>query len=243
MVYLHTMKVMWIKHIRSHWHFLFRCFSICSDYTSFHLEVENLREILKKNSYPSGIIEQSIRSFLNKLHVPKKVIPTVPKKELFIVLPYLGTLSSNLKRKLRTCFKNSLPQCNIKIILKSTNCLSSLSRFKDVIPKELQSHLVYKFSCGNCNVTYYGKTERHLNVRSSEHIGISHLTGKRVECKLSAVSDHLLLHNHDSDFNHFTILCRDNNGFRLQLKKSILISGDSPVINKNTASILLSLFD
>ena len=94
--------------------FLFCCFSVCSDYTSFHLEVENLREILKKNSYPSGIIEQFIRSFLNKLHVPKKVIPTVPKRELFIVLPYLGTLSFNLKQKLRACFKNSLPQCNTK---------------------------------------------------------------------------------------------------------------------------------
>ena len=77
--------------------------------------------------------------------------------------------------------KNSLPQCNIKIVLNSTNRLSSLFRFKYVIPKELQSQLVYKFSCGNCNVTYYGKTERHLNVRSSELIGISHLTGKRVE--------------------------------------------------------------
>ena len=44
------------------------------------------------------------------------------------------------------------------------------------------------------------KTERHLNVRSSEHIDISHLTGRRVECKPSAVSDYLLLHNHDSDF-------------------------------------------
>ena len=62
--------------------------------------------------------------------------------------------------------------------------------------KELQSHLVYEFSCGTCNVTYYGKTERHLNVRSSAHIGISHLTGKRVESKSSAVSDHLLLHNY-----------------------------------------------
>ena len=60
-------------------------------------------------------------------------------------LSYLGTLSSNLKQKLRTCFKHSLPQCNIKIILKSTNCLSSLFRFKDVIPKELHSDLVYKF--------------------------------------------------------------------------------------------------
>ena len=118
------------------------------------MEVENLREILKKNSYSSGVIEQSIRSFLNKLHVPKKVIWTAPKKELFIVHSYLGALSSNLKRKLRTCFKNSLPKCNIKIILNSINRLSSLFNFKDVIPKELQYHLVYKFLCGSYNVTY-----------------------------------------------------------------------------------------
>ena len=50
---------------------LFRCFSICSDYTLFHLQVENVREILKNNSYSSRIIKQSIRSFLNKLYVPK----------------------------------------------------------------------------------------------------------------------------------------------------------------------------
>ena len=71
---------------------------------------------------------------------------------------------------------------------------------------------------------------------------MSHLTGKRVECKPSTVSDHLLLHNHASDFNDFNILCGDNNGFRLLLKESILISRDSPVLNKNTASIPL-LFD
>ena len=48
---------------------------------------------------------------------------------------------------------------------------------------------------------------------------------------------------HDSDFNDFTILCRDNNGFRILLKESILISRDSPVLNKNTAPIPLLLFD
>ena len=123
-----------------------------------------------------------------------------------------------------------------------TNRLSSLFCFKDVIPKELQSHLVYKFSCSNCNVTYYRKTKYPLNVKPSEDISISHLTGKRVECKPSAISDHLLLYNHESDFNDFAILCRDNNGFRLLLKESMLISRDSPVLNKNTASIPL-LFD
>ena len=149
------------------------------------------------------------------------------------------------KRKLRTCFENSLLQRNIKIILKSTNLLSSFFRFKDVIPKELQSHIVYKFSSGNCNVTYNGKTERHLNVRSIEHLGILHLTEKRVECKPSAVSDQLLLHNHDNNFEDFyyPILCGDNNGFRLLLKESTLKSRDSLVLNKNTASIPLLLFD
>ena len=46
-----------------------------------------------------------------------------------------------------------------------------------------------------------------------------------------------------SDFNNFAILCRDNNGFRLLLKESILISRDSRVLNKNIASIPSLLFD
>ena len=62
-------------------------------------------------------------------------------------------MSSNLKQILRTTFKNSLPQCKVKMIVDSTNRLFSLFRFKDVILKDLESHIVYKFSCGNRNVT------------------------------------------------------------------------------------------
>ena len=186
------------------------------------MEVEKLREILKKNSYPSGIIEVSIRTFLNRLYVPKQVYLTTPKKELLIILPFLGTMSSNIKQKLQTSIQNSLPQCNIKVILKSTKHLSALFRFKDVIPKELRFRLVYKFSCSSCNATYYGKTEHHLNVRSGEHIGLSPLTGNRVAYKPSAISDHLLLHEHNnSSFNDFSILCCENNTFKLSLRESI----------------------
>ena len=90
-----------------------------------------------------------------------------------------GNHAIQFKVKIKN-FKNSVPQCNIKMILKSTHCLSSLFRFKDGIPKEVQSHIVYEFWCGNSNVTYYGKAERHLNIRSGEHLGISHLTEERV---------------------------------------------------------------
>ena len=161
-----------------------------------------------------------------------------------IILPFLGTMSTNLKRQLQKCIQNSLPQCNIKIILKSTTRLSSLFHFKDVIPKELRSHLVYKFSCGICNDTYYGQTERHLNVKAGEHIGLSPLTGKRVKCKPSAISDHLLLHEqNDSGFNDFTILCSEANSFKLALRESILIKRDSPQLNRAIRSIPLLLYD
>ena len=116
---------------------LFRCFLICSDYILFHLKVESFTEILKKYSYPSRVIDQSLKSFLNKPHVPKNVILTVPKKEVFMVLPCLETMSYNSKQKLRTCFKNSLPQCNIKIIQRSTKRISFLFRLINFIPKEL----------------------------------------------------------------------------------------------------------
>ena len=115
------------------------------------------------------------------------------------------------------------------MILKSKNRLSPLFCFTDVSPKEFQCHIIYKFSCGNCSETYYGKTEHHFIVRSAEHLGISHLTRKRVESKPSAVSEHLLLNNLDSDFNDFSILSQDNNGFRLLFKKTIKITKDSPV--------------
>ena len=99
--------------------------------------------------------------------------------------------TSNLRTcKLRNCLKNSLPQCTFNLTFKLTNCLSSLFWFKDVVLKELQSHLVSKLSCCNCNFTYYGKTERYITVRFGEHIVISHLIGKTIQCKWSSVSDH-----------------------------------------------------
>ena len=52
---------------------LFRCFSICSDNTLFHLKGDHLREIVKKNSYPSGIMKQCINFVLNILHALKKI--------------------------------------------------------------------------------------------------------------------------------------------------------------------------
>ena len=159
---------------------LFRFFKICSSMENFHIEVELLRSIFKCNNYPVNIIDQCIKKFFDKLYVRKQIVPTVPKKELLVVLPYLGTFSLNLRKRLYKSVSKSLPQCNIKVIFQSKNRLSSFFKFKDSIPLHLRSHLIYKFQCSNCNITYYGETEFHLKVRAGERLRTSPLTGKRV---------------------------------------------------------------
>ena len=150
-------------------------------------------------------------------------------------------MSLNWKRKLQISIRNSLPQCNIiKVTLKSTNYLSSIFRFKNVIPKKLRPHLVYKFSCSGCNATY----RTPFKCKIWEHAGLSPLTGDRVACKPSAISDHLLLHKHNnSSLNDFSILCWENYAFKLSLRISVLIKRDSPKLNRNVSSIPLLLFN
>ena len=174
---------------------------------NIHVEVEMLRSIFKCKNYPVNIIDQCIKKSLDKLYVPKHIVPTVPKKELLVVLPYLGTFHLNLRKRLYKPVSKSLPQCNIKVSPQSKNRLSSFFKFKDSIPLFLRSHLTYKFKCSNCNVIYYDETEIHLKVRAGEHICKSPLTGKRVNNnKKSFVKDHRRLLSHVCPFEDFTVL-------------------------------------
>ena len=100
---------------------LFRFFKICSSTENFHIEVELLRSIFKCNSFPVNAIDQYIKKFFVKLHVAKQIVPTVPKKELLVVLPYLGTFSLNLRKRLYKSVSKSLPQCKIKVIFQFKN--------------------------------------------------------------------------------------------------------------------------
>ena len=98
--------------------------------------------------------------------------------------------------------------------------------------------------CSCRNATYYGQTQRHFFVRASEHLSITPLTGKFVKTpKKYAIFDHMLLDGHKASFDNFSILLKENNAFKLQLKVSLLISRDKPILNRNIYSLPLELFD
>ena len=106
--------------------------------------------------------------------------------------------------------------------------------FKDKLTKMLLSGLVYKYKCGGCNATYYGKTKHYFKVRICEHLGISHFTekkGKDWQQKLTAIQEHLWCCNYSPSFEDFSILTSESNDFKLNVMESLLIACDKPVLN------------
>jgi len=181
---------------------------------------------------------------LDKLFFKKPVISTAEKKTLTFVLPFLGDLSLQTKTRLQKVFRKTLGCCKVQFVFKSQRNLSNVFRFKDRLPYDLISCVVYNFKCGRCNSSYYGETDRHLKVRSGEHIDISPLTFKKVKPKVeSSVRDHLMFCDHSPSFDDFTILAHGSNKFLLEIKESLLIKLNKPELNKNISSAPLYLFD
>ena len=97
------------------------------------------------------------------------------------------------------------------------------------MPFSLRSNVVYKFSCGRYNATYYGETCRHLSIRVAEHSDVLPLTGKKLEAETTtAIKGHMLFCDHLVSLEDFKILASGNSEFHLKIKESLLISRDKP---------------
>ena len=108
---------------------------------------------------------------------------TVPRKELFIVLPYHSMPFLCLRTRLQKIVNSNISFCKTKIIFKSSKRLANFFRFNNKILLCLRSNIVYTFTCGRCNATYYGETCRHFKFRVGKHSGISPSTNKRSKSK------------------------------------------------------------
>ena len=216
-----------------------------SDYELLDKEIKNLKGILKKNRYPDGFIDKVIYSFLNNKFAPKPAIPTVPRKQIRIVLPYLGGTSLKIKKKLQQLFR-MIPSHKVAVIFQTTYRMGNMFRFKDRLPQSLMTDFVYSYKCGSCAASYIGRCYRHKSVRFCDHAGLSPRTGIRLMPTLvnaSAVKVHMLNENHhvnpESDFR---ILSRGGNRDILDIKESIMIGRLKPNLNDNIKSAPLYLY-
>ena len=94
---------------------------------------------------------------MHNMHVVKETTLTVEKKHLVQVLPYLGSISLQTRTKLKKSLKNILCCCKLQIVFKSKTRLGNNFHFKDWIPKNLTSGVVfvsYIIQCKICNESF-----------------------------------------------------------------------------------------
>ena len=75
-------------------------------------------------------------------------MPTVEKKPLLLVPPYLGTISLQTRTKTQQALKGVLNCRKLEIVFKCQTRFFNSFRYKDPIFKDLISGVVYKFLCG-----------------------------------------------------------------------------------------------
>ena len=224
---------------------LYRAFQLSSNYLKFDIEVKFLKTILQKNGYPLRMIDQSIRDFLNKKFCTKKSQITMARPKVhLLMLPYTGFNGILVKRKLHDLVRRHLPQVELRIIFRPSTRVSMLFGYKDRLPKCLRSRVVYKYVCAQCKSAYIGSTARYLHKRISEHIGVSHLTGKVLkDPKDSPVFSHMLhCEKIRPSFDDFTVIHSSSTEFFLRIMESICITYDKPVLNSKIESLKLDLF-
>ena len=166
-------------------------------------------------------------------------ITTVPQKTIYFKIPYYGPYSYVMKRKISQLFTKFYPQIKLRILLENTNTISKLFRFKDRLPTNLSSGIVYKYSCGECSASYVGKTQRHLITRISEHKGMSVRTGMHLtNPSFSNIREHAFHNNHRILDKNFNVIAKSAWNEELLILESLLIHQHKPSLNEYSTSTL-----
>ena len=159
--------------------FLYRAYEICSEWQSFHQEIVRLKQMLTNNNFPMNIIDNTIKSFLDKLFLSdNKLIQDKKQINLF----FQGQMSSAYKLEEKELTKivyehvkpvNNDNSINLRIYYKNKKLkhlfIRNKSTFKECSDKH---HVVYQYCCNKegCNSsTYIGYTTCTVGERFRMH--------------------------------------------------------------------------
>jgi hypothetical protein len=244
---------------------LYRAFKICSDRDTFGKEVDWLRELFIRNRFPVGAFNKTWKNFKKKYIDPPPPVDTTAETELdptvsldsdstqtkepetketyrTLVIPFFGDPSLKLRKGLLKTFKQTIPEANIRIVFSTPPGIGSLFKFKDKIPDELRTNLIYEYKCPACSAGYVGSTTRHFRSRILEHLSISNRNGKKIdpkETRVSAVGRHMSREGHEPTFDAFKIIYSSKERRHVRVAESILIQRGKPKLNEALGSFTL----
>ena len=105
------------------------------------MKLINLGKFCRKMHIHKSLL---INAFKNSLimFIQRLQIPTVLKKEIIIILPYLGKMSQIVKTRLTKTMNKHMKFCKLRVIFQTNNRLRNYVHFKDSVSETLQSNLI-----------------------------------------------------------------------------------------------------
>ena len=208
---------------------------IFNNWNSFHNDKENIKSDLIKNTYPSFLIDKVIKKYLD-YNCSSDQNQLKDESDIhYFELSYISNLLHHIKNKLtKLCKEFCKENFNIKLVFNSFKIKNYFS-YKDPIPNDLKSFLVYKFTCASCSSSYIGETCCHFKTRIEEHIK---------KDNKSHVFKHL--HSTTTCFDLYNSLCfkiidKANSKFDLKIKEALLIYWRKPNLNAQQNHLALTL--
>ena len=189
------------------------------------------------NGYPLSVIERTVSRYLSGRFEPTTKSSEPEKQVKYIKLPFYGHLSYVIRNKLQNLCKEFLPEVKVKFIFTNNYTIKSFFKFKDCVPAELVSKVVYEFECPRCNSRYVGETSRNLMHRYAEHRGVSVRTGKPLGLpSFSAIRTHAMQSDHDFSSQNFKLIDKGNSTQDIKILEALHIKFKAPQLNGKSGS-------
>lgn len=169
-----------------------------------------VKDILKRNNYPSEFVDCCIERF-KKTHLDDNSVNAVDKQENRFRFPFIKGLSQNITR----CFRKSDWKPAFYNIKKIGHIYSKL---KDPVKLRDRSDIIYKIEC-SCGLAYVGQTTQYLKKRIYQHQYSCRDKNKTKD--LTALAAHHFETGHQFDFENVKIL--DNESIKLKRNYSEMI--------------------
>ena len=205
-----------------------RAQTVCNNPELLCKEIAHLRKALTQCKYPKWSLDKVVK----RLNKPSREVSdgannqgttgaqattNEVKTKGHIVIPYTQGLCESIKM---ICGRYGI-QTHFKGSNTSRNVLVSP---KDKDPMVSKSGVIYWFQCGDlsCDDEYIGETSRTFCKRYKEHL-----------------KDPLPIHQHSyhtgqlTNHNNFQIIGREGHGLTRNIKESILIRVNNPILNWN----------
>jgi hypothetical protein len=205
----------------------YRALKIC-DAETINAELSFITSILKKNDYPSSLIEKRISSMKQKIQTNNPIQAQNPTPRF--ILPYLGPITGRLTHYLR---RRTSFDFGYTTGFKMKNFFQA---HKD--KKAKRSCGVYKIACEDCDEVYVGETGRTLEIRTKEH-----QADLRKLKDTSAFTQHILKNpNHNINFNGAKIIHHESKYFSRKFKEKLYINAEQRPMNLNDGMQISTLW-